>query len=273
MQTLNMQTAGKYRIALLIDAENKSSKNFNNALASLSSLGQVILIRAYACWEKSNPKSWTPLFETGIVEKRNLRKSIPKNAADKTLIYEAAELIIAGKLDAIALYSGDGDFEMAIETWKGQGVKIICFNKMHVSKAILENADYIISEETGRIESTIKPLNNPEQQIIKRVRNVILPGPKVIGKIQLPVAEYKLTNGTKDALHGLKGYVFKKLEEYGGKMLVSEMGALIRTQFPAFTPTAYKCKKLTAFLRQYLPEVNLLLAHDYSTYWIEIKSK
>ena len=256
----------------MIDAENQSPKNFTKAKTLLCEIGNVHICRAYADWEKNEQKAWDLFIKNNMIEKRLLLKRSRKNAADITLIREASQLIQKGEIDAIAIYSGDGDYKMAIEAWKGQDILIIVFQKKGVSNHLIENADIIINEENGEIIKVIEATKTQLQKnIISRIRYEILPCLKIIGKIELPVSGKMKRTAPESDLAKLIKLLIDKVIARGGKILVSDLGAIIKSEYPSFRPTSYQCKKLTGFLRKYIPDINIYLASDQFTYWAEIK--
>lgn len=259
------------QIALLIDAENLTSNSIELYLRYLSKLGEVKIRRAYANWEKNNPKSWYPLIESGLIEKRKLLKISNKNAADFTLIREGSELIRSKEIDAIAVYSGDTGYLMAIESWQGLGIKVIAFKRKGVHVELVRAANYTIDCNSGGIEHKEDLLSNSAGTTIKRVRNIILPGLKVIGSIDLPSFKPTPEISKDNTISHWKEVIVNILKNCGGRMLVSRLGEVLKMQFPNFTPSAYQCKKFTLFLKKHIPEINTNLSPDGMTYWAEIK--
>lgn len=99
------------KIAVLIDAENISSKYANTILQEASGLGNVIYKRIYGNWTSSQLGPWKQeLLDHAIQPIQQYSNTSGKNSSDSALIIDAMDLLYQNRLDAFCLVSSDSDF-------------------------------------------------------------------------------------------------------------------------------------------------------------------
>lgn len=99
------------KIAVLIDAENISSKYANTILQEASGLGNVIYKRIYGNWTSSQLGSWKQeLLDHAIQPIQQYSNTSGKNSSDSALIIDAMDLLYQNRLDAFCIVSSDSDF-------------------------------------------------------------------------------------------------------------------------------------------------------------------
>lgn len=99
------------KIAVLIDAENVSSKYVDIILKEAASLGNLIYKRIYGNWTTSLLNSWkTALLDNAIQPIQQYSNTAGKNSSDSALIIDAMDLLYQKHLDAFCIVSSDSDF-------------------------------------------------------------------------------------------------------------------------------------------------------------------
>ena len=107
----NGQKAGDMKIAVLIDAENISSKYASIILQEASSMGNLIYKRIYGNWTTSTLNSWKKeLLDNAIQPIQQYSNTGGKNSSDSALIIDAMDLLYQKRLDAFCIVSSDSDF-------------------------------------------------------------------------------------------------------------------------------------------------------------------
>src|SRR5690606_14815795 len=98
-------------IALLIDADNATSREIDAVLTVLAELGQVNIRRAYGNWTKPTLKGWGEILHGyGISPHQQFDLTKGKNATDMAMTIDAMDLLHQGKVDGFGLMSSDSDF-------------------------------------------------------------------------------------------------------------------------------------------------------------------
>ena len=82
------------KIAVLIDAENISSKYASIILQEASSMGNLIYKRIYGNWTTSTLNSWKKeLLDNAIQPIQQYSNTVGKNSSDSALIIDAMDLL------------------------------------------------------------------------------------------------------------------------------------------------------------------------------------
>ena len=99
------------RIALLIDAENVSSKYIKLIMDELGAYGLATYKRLYGAFTRSSVKSWLgKLQEYAITPVFQYNYTQGKNASDSALIIDAMDILYTGNVDGFCLVTSDSDF-------------------------------------------------------------------------------------------------------------------------------------------------------------------
>lgn len=99
------------KLAVLIDAENISSKYVNVILSEANNLGNVIYRRIYGDWTSTQMNSWKEtLLDNSIQPIQQYSNVSGKNSSDSSLIIDAMDLLYLGRLDGFCIVSSDSDF-------------------------------------------------------------------------------------------------------------------------------------------------------------------
>ena len=98
-------------IALLIDADNVSSRYISGILSELSKYGKITIRRMYGDWSQDRLHSWMKCSSrfslTPIMQPNN---TPGKNASDIGLIIDAMDILYTGDVQGFCLVSSAGDF-------------------------------------------------------------------------------------------------------------------------------------------------------------------
>jgi ribosomal protein L12E/L44/L45/RPP1/RPP2 len=99
------------KLAVLIDAENISSRYVNVILSEANNLGNVIYKRIYGDWTSTQMNSWKEtLLNYSIQPIQQYSNVSGKNSSDSSLIIDAMDLLYQGRLDGFCIVSSDSDF-------------------------------------------------------------------------------------------------------------------------------------------------------------------
>ena len=99
------------RFALLIDADNVSSKYIKPILDELSKYGTITYKRIYGDWTSTLHAKWKDaLLDNSITPIQQFSYTVGKNATDSAMIIDAMDLLYSGNLDGFCIVSSDSDF-------------------------------------------------------------------------------------------------------------------------------------------------------------------
>ncbi len=113
-------------IALLIDADNISSKYISVILSELSKYGKITIRRMYGDWSQDRLRSWfncsASYSLTPVMQPNN---TPGKNASDIGLIIDAMDTLYTNAVQGFCIVSSDGDFNKLATRLREAGKVVI----------------------------------------------------------------------------------------------------------------------------------------------------
>jgi uncharacterized LabA/DUF88 family protein len=118
------------RLAVLIDADNTSSKIADGLFEEIARLGEASVRRIYGDFSHSRSKGWTDILaKHAIIPQQQFAYTTGKNASDITLVIDAMDLLHSGRFDGFCLVSSDSDFTRLAARIREQGVDVFGFGE------------------------------------------------------------------------------------------------------------------------------------------------
>jgi hypothetical protein len=118
------------RLAVLIDADNASSKIADGLFEEIAKLGEASVRRIYGDFSGSRSKGWADvLSKHAIIPQQQFAYTTGKNASDITLLIDAMDLLHSGRFDGFCLVSSDSDFTRLAARIREQGVDVFGFGE------------------------------------------------------------------------------------------------------------------------------------------------
>lgn len=106
-----MGTDNGKKLAVLIDAENISSKYIKVILNEATNNGNIILKRIYGDWTNNQMAPWkTVILDNSIQPIQQYCNTVGKNSSDSSMIIDAMDLMHSGRIEGFCLVSSDSDF-------------------------------------------------------------------------------------------------------------------------------------------------------------------
>lgn len=113
-------------IALLIDADNISSKYIPTILSELSKYGKITIRRMYGDWSQDRLRSWlNKSAGYSLTPVMQLNNTPGKNASDISLIIDAMDTLYAHSVQGFCIVSSDGDFNKLATRLREAGMVVI----------------------------------------------------------------------------------------------------------------------------------------------------
>lgn len=218
------------KFALLIDADNVSSKYIKIILDELAKYGTVTYKRLYGDLTRTNNKSWRDaLLSHSIIPMQQFNYTTGKNSTDSAMIIDAMDILYSGHVDGFCLASSDSDFTRLAMRLRESGMTVIGMGERKTPEAFRDScerfvyldllADNATDEENAEAkdEEAITPLSAIEAIIIKII----------------------MENGIN-----------------GNSMDIGELGSRITKFYSAFDMRNYGYNKFSKFLEQF-PSIKL----------------
>jgi len=114
------------RLAVLIDAENISTKYIKVILDEISNYGIATYKRAYGDWTAAILKGWKDeVLKNSITPVQQYSYTQGKNSSDSAMIIDAMDILYSGKVDGFCIVSSDSDFTRLASRLREAGMLVI----------------------------------------------------------------------------------------------------------------------------------------------------
>jgi uncharacterized protein (TIGR00288 family) len=133
------------RLAVLIDADNTSSKLIKEMFEELAGYGTITVKRAYGDWTNPHLTGWRDvLLGNAIAPQQQFAYTYGKNATDSALIIDAMDLLYSGNVDGFAIVSSDSDFTPLATRLRESGKRVIGVGGRKTPKAFVEACEKFV---------------------------------------------------------------------------------------------------------------------------------
>ncbi len=163
------------RLAVLIDADNTSSKLIKEMFEELASYGTITVKRAYGDWTNPHLTGWRDvLLGNAISPQQQFAYTYGKNATDSALIIDAMDLLYSGNVEGFAIVSSDSDFTPLATRLRESGKRVIGVGRRMTPKAFVEACERfvfleVLAGDGGPAEQTAEPVKDDQPRPIESV--------------------------------------------------------------------------------------------------------
>lgn len=147
------------RLALLIDAENTSSKYIDAIISELKKYGVITYQRMYGDFTNSALADWhRKALNHAIVPIQQPRYASGKNASDIMLVIDAMDILYQNNTDGFCIVTSDSDFTRLVNRLREEGMLVIGMGKSDASKTFIAACneykflDKIIDEDVKDVD-------------------------------------------------------------------------------------------------------------------------
>lgn len=118
------------RLAVLIDADNASSRIATRLFEEIAKIGEASVRRIYGDFSGTRLKAWAEVLSTHAIRaQQNFAYTTGKNASDIALVIDAMDLLHTGRFDGFCLVSSDSDFTGLASRIREQGIDVYGFGE------------------------------------------------------------------------------------------------------------------------------------------------
>lgn len=229
------------KIAVLIDAENVSSKYIKLILDEVSNYGTATYKRLYGDFQASSVKAWmknlqdyaiTPVFQCNYTQ--------GKNASDSALIIDAMDILYSGKVDGFCIVTSDSDFTKLVMRLRESGMTVVGMGEQKTPNSLVSACeafkflDILYSGEELKASQTVEKKAAVEESDTKKKTS---DSDNSISNIPDMEEMEKEIISIINTQAGDDGWVD-----------LSELGDNLPKRVPGFDPRNYNCSKLKQFI-------------------------
>lgn len=238
------------RFAVLIDADNISSKYAGIIFNEINEYGLATYRRIYGNWAKSNGWNEKILLENSIQPIQQFAYTVGKNSTDMAMVIDAMDIFYSGKVDGFCIVTSDSDFTRLAMRLREGNMFVIGMGASKAPDALTKSCNKfvyldILAKHSGEESETAKQITRMVEETTKAPAEVN----GVAGQ----------ENQTTKALDKNKSGVtkLKKLEKAisdmigksdSGQVGLGEVGSRLTNQFPDFDVRNYGYSKLSTLI-------------------------
>jgi uncharacterized LabA/DUF88 family protein len=216
-------------LAVLIDAENVSSKYIRAILDEISKYGTPTYKRIYGDWSSPHLTSWkNTLLEYSIIPVQQYQYTTGKNATDSALIIDAMDILYSGNVDGFCLVSSDSDFTRLAARLRESGRLVIGFGEKKTPSAFISSCNKFVYIEVLLLPEGAEANGHSEQE---------------------PDAKSDLFSNKNDIVQSLVS-ILKDLGDDQGWAYLGTVGGILSKRHPDFDSRNYNSRNLTEFVRK-----------------------
>ena len=242
------------KYALLIDADNVSSKYIGIVTKEAQTLGNVTIRRIYGDWTSSSKNSWKDsLLESSLTPIQQYNYTVGKNSSDSAMIIDAMDVLYTGNVDGFIIVSSDSDFTKLAMRLRESGKRVIGMGESKTPTPFVRACEQFKTldvlyknNNSGAKNNSPEPKNNIQEKTKKQCGKNSEPE-------KAPVKDAEpITN-----LKSIKATVISLLDENSdedGWMYLSELGNMIQKMYSDFDCRNYGFHKFGKLIESF-PEL------------------
>ncbi len=217
------------KIAVLIDADNVSSKYIHSIMDEVTKYGVATIKRIYGDWTKPNNSKWKEvLLQNSIIPIQQYNYTTGKNSSDAALIIDAMDILYSKAVTGFCVVSSDSDFTRLVARIREEGLFVLGMGEQKTSEPFIKACDKFTYLEVISPEETEEkaPSNKGQKKHYKRHKNI----------------------RTKENLAKEIKLIIGELSDDDGFVFLGELGSALTKRHPSFDTRNYGFKKLTPLL-------------------------
>lgn len=240
-ESMEKLSGERMQFAVLIDADNISSKYAATIFEELEKYGLSTYRRIYGNWSKGNGWNEGMLLEYSIMPVQQFSYTTGKNATDMAMVIDAMDILFKNKVQGFCLVTSDSDFTRLAMRLREENMFVLGMGESKTPLALTRACNRfihlnLVAEQNKALEGNESLEGSDEQNVtsITEVRQAIL----------------ALIN-----------------ENGGKKMDLARIGNRLNDKFSDFDVRNYGYTKLSTMVAQELPD--LAVKKGKNQYYVE----
>lgn len=224
------------KFAVLIDADNVSSRYVKIILDEISKDGVATYKRIYGDWTNPALVSWkSTLLDHSVLPVQQYSYTTGKNSTDSAMIIDAMDILYSEQVDGFCLVSSDSDFTRLAARLRESGMTVIGMGESKTPNSFISACNkfkYLdILAQSGEDEEQKSPAKA-----------------KKPGAAKEPAAQNSELKTSISTLRKALRTIVRENAEEDDWMFVGKVGQLLGKRYPDFDVRNYGYTKLTKFL-------------------------
>lgn len=233
----------KMQFAVLIDADNISSKYAVTIFEELEKYGLTSYRRIYGNWSKGNGWSEGLLLEHSIMPVQQFSYTTGKNATDMAMVIDAMDILYKNKVQGFCLVTSDSDFTRLAMRLREENMYVIGMGESKTPMALTKACNKFI--HLNLINKQVNDVENASAPTTSRKGSKAVEEEHGSGVTPLPQIEEAIISFINDN------------ENKGKITYLGEIGSRLNDKFTDFDVRNYGYTKLVVFLQDTCPRLYL----------------
>lgn len=235
----------RMQFAVLIDADNISSKYAATIFEELEKYGLSSYRRIYGNWSKSNGWNEGMLLEYSIMPVQQFSYTTGKNATDMAMVIDAMDILYKNKVQGFCLVTSDSDFTRLAMRLREENMFVLGMGESKTPLALTRACNRFIHLNLVDEQSKNAEENTAQESEEQNVT---------------PISEVRKA-------------VLALINENGGnKVDLSRIGSRLNDKFSDFDVRNYGYTKLSTLIDQELPDMSMSMKKGSNQYYVEHRS-
>jgi uncharacterized LabA/DUF88 family protein len=228
------------KFAMLIDADNISSKYIKYILDEISNYGTATYKRIYADWTTPNTTAWKEvLLSNSVTPIQQYNYTVGKNATDSAMIIDAMDILYSNYVNGFCIVSSDSDFTRLAARLRESGMVVVGMGERKTPKPFIAACNQfkyldVLAETDNKQERSITPLsaehsNESDNEITANEKNMT-------PKSTIRATITKIINDVENEDQGVN---------------IGELGSRLVKRYPDFDVRNYGHTKLSKFIKSF----------------------
>ncbi len=260
----------KMQFAVLIDADNISSKYAVTIFEELEKYGLTSYRRIYGNWSKGNGWSEGLLLEHSIMPVQQFSYTTGKNATDMAMVIDAMDILYKNKVQGFCLVTSDSDFTRLAMRLREENMFVLgmgesktplaltraCNKFIHLNLVAEQNMD----EEIAMSARNSQDVRNTQDEKHGRA------GEYAGSQDAVSAEEQNVTS-----IADVRQVILTLINESGGRQVdLARVGNRLNDKFTDFDVRNYGYYKLSTMIDQELPDLHVKKISNQ--YYVERRS-
>ena len=266
-EIMESMSSEKMQFAVLIDADNISSKYAVTIFEELEKYGLTSYRRIYGNWSRGNGWSENLLLEHSIMPVQQFSYTTGKNATDMAMVIDAMDILYKNKVQGFCLVTSDSDFTRLAMRLREENMFVLGMGESKTPLALTRACNKFIHlnlvaeqnmEEIAMGEGAVLGGRNTEE---KHAR-VSDSG----SSCNAPAEEQNVTS-----ISDVRQVILTLINENGGRQVdLAWVGNRLNDKFTDFDVRNYGYYKLSTMIDQELPDLHVKKVSNQ--YYVERRS-
>jgi len=245
------------KLAVLIDAENISSKYIKTILDEASNNGNIIYKRIYGNWTTRQMGSWREvILENSILPVQQYSNTTGKNASDSAMIIDAMDLLYTCKMEGFCIVSSDSDFTRLVTRLRESEMFVIGMGELKTPKSFINACNKfsyldILSAEEYPVKKSVTADIKVPALADKMIEEAPVQKNEKVDEIHSDALKSEESGADIDSIKRTIKILLEDYSDEDGWMFSGTLGNRILKRFPDFDVRNFGFKKLIPLVESF----------------------